>query len=97
MGRSALIWEWAGAESGEREPDVVLAATGDVPTQEVPAAAQLHGMSDHGHPRHRTDLPETAGWAWDGRRKPTGPGQRAVRPAVPGPAAPPKGGAGAGH
>lgn len=41
MGRSALIREGAGTESGEREPDVVLAATGDVPTQGVPAAAQL--------------------------------------------------------
>ncbi|WUE88098.1 hypothetical protein OG381_01715 [Streptomyces sp. NBC_00490] len=82
MGRSALIWEWVGTESGEREPDVVLAATGDVPTLELPAAALLHGMSDfgydglltptnrcsacHGHPRHRTDLPEVADWAWDG-------------------------------
>ena len=41
MGRSAPIWEWAGTESGEREPDVVLAAIRDVPTQEVPTAAQL--------------------------------------------------------
>lgn len=39
--RGAGIWEWAGTESGEREPDVVLACAGDVPTQEVLAAAGL--------------------------------------------------------
>ncbi|MCX5366115.1 phosphoketolase family protein [Streptomyces sp. NBC_00124] len=39
--RGAGIWEWAGTENGDREPDVVLAAAGDVPTQEVLAAAQL--------------------------------------------------------
>lgn len=39
--RGAGIWEWAGTERGEREPDVVLACAGDVPTQEVLAAAQL--------------------------------------------------------
>ncbi|TLQ42427.1 phosphoketolase family protein [Streptomyces marianii] len=38
--RGAGIWEWAGTENG-REPDVVLACAGDVPTQEVLAAAQL--------------------------------------------------------
>ncbi|MER8056367.1 MULTISPECIES: phosphoketolase family protein [unclassified Streptomyces] len=38
--RGAGIWEWAGTESGA-EPDVVLACAGDVPTQEVLAAAQL--------------------------------------------------------
>ncbi|MGW2700429.1 phosphoketolase family protein [Streptomyces sp. NPDC001340] len=38
--RGAGIWEWAGTENGE-EPDVVLACAGDVPTQEVLAAAQL--------------------------------------------------------
>ncbi len=38
--RGAGIWEWAGTESGG-EPDVVLACAGDVPTQEVLAAAQL--------------------------------------------------------
>ncbi|NNN31457.1 phosphoketolase family protein [Streptomyces sp. S3(2020)] len=39
--RGAGIWEWAGTENGDREPDVVLAAAGDIPTQEVLAAAQL--------------------------------------------------------
>ncbi|MFG2907661.1 phosphoketolase [Kitasatospora sp. NPDC048286] len=39
--RGAGIWEWAGTEDGTREPDVVLACAGDVPTQEVLAAAQL--------------------------------------------------------
>ncbi|MGV9422725.1 phosphoketolase family protein [Streptomyces sp. NPDC003656] len=38
--RGAGIWEWAGSENGG-EPDVVLACAGDVPTQEVLAAAQL--------------------------------------------------------
>ncbi|MEV8314729.1 phosphoketolase family protein [Streptomyces sp. NPDC059900] len=39
--RGAGIWEWAGSENGGREPDVVLACAGDVPAQEVLAAAQL--------------------------------------------------------
>jgi xylulose-5-phosphate/fructose-6-phosphate phosphoketolase len=39
--RGAGIWQWAGTEDGTREPDVVLACAGDVPTQEVLAAAQL--------------------------------------------------------
>jgi xylulose-5-phosphate/fructose-6-phosphate phosphoketolase len=39
--RGAGIWEWAGSEVDDREPDVVLAAAGDVPTQEVLAAAGL--------------------------------------------------------
>jgi xylulose-5-phosphate/fructose-6-phosphate phosphoketolase len=39
--RGAGIWEWAGSKTGAREPDVVLAAAGDVPTQEVLAAASL--------------------------------------------------------
>ncbi|GHI92802.1 phosphoketolase [Streptomyces olivaceus] len=39
--RGAGIWDWAGTEDGSREPDVVLACAGDVPTQEVLAAAQL--------------------------------------------------------
>ncbi|WP_200261848.1 phosphoketolase family protein [Streptomyces sp. HSG2] len=39
--RGAGIWEWAGTERSGREPDVVLACAGDVPTQEVLAAAQL--------------------------------------------------------
>ncbi|NLG55546.1 MAG: phosphoketolase family protein, partial [Rhodococcus sp.] len=39
----ASVWQWAGTEDGEHsnEPDVVLAAAGDVPTQEILAAAQL--------------------------------------------------------
>ena len=43
----ASIWEWAGTESADdgfddaAPPDVVLAAAGDVPTQETLAAAQL--------------------------------------------------------
>ncbi|MEV0323258.1 phosphoketolase family protein [Streptomyces sp. NPDC050658] len=39
--RGAGVWEWAGSESDGREPDVVLACAGDVPTQEVLAAAGL--------------------------------------------------------
>jgi xylulose-5-phosphate/fructose-6-phosphate phosphoketolase len=39
--RGAGIWEWAGTGGSDREPDVVLACAGDVPTQEVLAAAQL--------------------------------------------------------
>lgn len=36
------IWEWAGTEGdSEDDPDIVLAAAGDVPTQEILAAAQL--------------------------------------------------------
>jgi xylulose-5-phosphate/fructose-6-phosphate phosphoketolase len=45
----ASVWDWAGTEPGTEpgapghpdEPDIVLAAAGDVPTQEVLAAAQL--------------------------------------------------------
>ena len=48
--RGAGIWTWAGSEVVTREPDVVLAAAGDVPTQEALAAAQLI----------RTHLPELA-------------------------------------
>jgi xylulose-5-phosphate/fructose-6-phosphate phosphoketolase len=48
--RGLGIWEWAGTERGDREPDVVLACAGDVPTQEVLAAAQLL----------RQELPELA-------------------------------------
>ncbi|MCF3937059.1 MULTISPECIES: phosphoketolase family protein [Gordonia] len=38
----ASIWDWAGTEgdSGD-DPDIVLAGAGDVPTQEILAAAQL--------------------------------------------------------
>ncbi|MFC5721442.1 phosphoketolase [Streptomyces gamaensis] len=39
--RGAGVWEWAGSERGGGPPDVVLACAGDVPTQEVLAAAQL--------------------------------------------------------
>ncbi|MFE9425775.1 phosphoketolase [Kitasatospora sp. NPDC006697] len=39
--RGAGIWEWAGTDDGTGEPDVVLACAGDVPTQEVIAAAEL--------------------------------------------------------
>jgi xylulose-5-phosphate/fructose-6-phosphate phosphoketolase len=37
--QGASVWRWAGNESGD--PDVVLAAAGDVPTQEAMAAALL--------------------------------------------------------
>ncbi|MEU5901836.1 phosphoketolase family protein [Streptomyces venezuelae] len=39
--RGAGVWSWAGTDNGDREPDVVLACAGDVPTQEVVAAAAL--------------------------------------------------------
>ncbi|CAM5522508.1 putative phosphoketolase OS=Kitasatospora aureofaciens OX=1894 GN=GCM10010502_54140 PE=3 SV=1 [Kitasatospora aureofaciens] len=39
--RGLGIWDWAGTEDGAREPDVVLACAGDVPTMEVLAAAGL--------------------------------------------------------
>ncbi|MCX5435346.1 phosphoketolase [Streptomyces sp. NBC_00063] len=39
--RGAGIWDWAGSSGEEREPDVVLASAGDVPTQEILAAADL--------------------------------------------------------
>jgi xylulose-5-phosphate/fructose-6-phosphate phosphoketolase len=40
--KGASVWEWAGNE-GDEEPDVVLAAAGDVPTMEILAAAEwLH-------------------------------------------------------
>ncbi|WP_338693132.1 phosphoketolase family protein [Streptomyces sp. Q6] len=48
--RGAGVWEWAGTDDGSRDPDVVLACAGDVPTQEVLAAAGLL----------RTHLPELA-------------------------------------
>lgn len=38
--RGISVWEWAGTSAG-REPDVVLAAAGDIPTAEVMAAASL--------------------------------------------------------
>ncbi|MEU5716392.1 phosphoketolase family protein [Streptomyces sp. NPDC020403] len=39
--RGAGVWEWAGTDDGSREPDVVLACAGDVPTLEIVAAAGL--------------------------------------------------------
>ncbi|KOU22588.1 phosphoketolase [Streptomyces sp. WM6372] len=39
--RGAGVWEWAGTDDGSRDPDVVLACAGDVPTMEVLAAAAL--------------------------------------------------------
>jgi xylulose-5-phosphate/fructose-6-phosphate phosphoketolase len=36
--RGASVWRWASNDEG-REPDVVLAAAGDIPTQEIVAAA----------------------------------------------------------
>ncbi|MFJ6015536.1 phosphoketolase [Streptomyces sp. NPDC092952] len=39
--RGAGAWHWAGTEDGSREPDVVLACAGDVPTLETLAAADL--------------------------------------------------------
>ncbi|MEV8457389.1 phosphoketolase family protein [Streptomyces sp. NPDC052095] len=39
--RGAGAWSWAGTEDGSREPDVVLACAGDVPTLETLAAADL--------------------------------------------------------
>jgi xylulose-5-phosphate/fructose-6-phosphate phosphoketolase len=38
--RGASVWRWASNDDG-RDPDVVLAAAGDVPTQEIVAAAWL--------------------------------------------------------
>jgi xylulose-5-phosphate/fructose-6-phosphate phosphoketolase len=37
----AGVWEWASTVGADEEPDLVLAASGDVPTQEALAAAQL--------------------------------------------------------
>jgi xylulose-5-phosphate/fructose-6-phosphate phosphoketolase len=37
----AGIWSWAGNDDGRRDPDIVLAAAGDVVTMETVAAAQL--------------------------------------------------------
>lgn len=39
--RGLGIWEWAGTEEPGTDPDVVLAAAGDVPTLEVLAAAEI--------------------------------------------------------
>ncbi|MGV9340014.1 phosphoketolase family protein [Streptomyces sp. NPDC003688] len=71
--RGAGIWEWAGTGNGG-EPDVALACAGDVPTQEVLAAAQLlrRHLPELARARHHdwirvhgTDLPEVAEWSWD--------------------------------
>jgi xylulose-5-phosphate/fructose-6-phosphate phosphoketolase len=35
------IWEWAGSESADAEPDIVMACAGDVPTLETLAAVDL--------------------------------------------------------
>lgn len=35
------VWEWAGTEKGDAEPDVVMACAGDVPTLETLAAVDL--------------------------------------------------------
>ncbi|WP_433795363.1 phosphoketolase family protein [Actinoplanes sp. CA-252034] len=37
----AGIWEWAGTDDGDRDPDIVLACAGDVVTMETVAAAQI--------------------------------------------------------
>ncbi|MGY5766358.1 phosphoketolase family protein [Brachybacterium sp. DNPG3] len=39
--RGLGIWDWAGTEVDGEEPDVVLAAAGDIPTIEILAAAQI--------------------------------------------------------
>lgn len=39
--RGIGIWEWAGSERAGEEPDVVIAAAGDVPTLEAIAAVEL--------------------------------------------------------
>jgi len=38
--RGVSVWQWASSDDGQ-DPDVVLAAAGDVPTQEIVAAAWL--------------------------------------------------------
>jgi xylulose-5-phosphate/fructose-6-phosphate phosphoketolase len=37
----ASVWEWAGNDDGVRTPNIVLACAGDVPTEEILAAAWL--------------------------------------------------------
>ncbi|GIF22145.1 xylulose-5-phosphate/fructose-6-phosphate phosphoketolase [Actinoplanes tereljensis] len=39
--RGAGIWDWAGTDDGETDPDIVLASAGDVVTMETVAAAQI--------------------------------------------------------
>ena len=37
----AGVWEWAGSDDGTADPDIVLAAAGDIVTMETVAAAQI--------------------------------------------------------
>ncbi len=39
--RGAGIWEWAGNDAGDEEPDIILACAGDVVTMETVAAARI--------------------------------------------------------
>jgi xylulose-5-phosphate/fructose-6-phosphate phosphoketolase len=39
--RGAGIWHWAGTDTGDSDPDIVLVGAGDVVTQEVIAAAEI--------------------------------------------------------
>jgi xylulose-5-phosphate/fructose-6-phosphate phosphoketolase len=39
--KGAGIWEWAGTDDGNSDPDIVLACAGDVVTMETVAAAQI--------------------------------------------------------
>src|SRR5690606_34099995 len=39
--RGLGVWDWAGTEKPGEDPDVVLAAAGDVPTLEMLAAAEI--------------------------------------------------------
>jgi len=39
--RGAGIWEWAGTETADQKPEVVLACAGEIPTLEVLAAADI--------------------------------------------------------
>jgi xylulose-5-phosphate/fructose-6-phosphate phosphoketolase len=39
--RGLSVWEWAGTEKPGEEPDVVVAAAGDIPTVEAMAAVQI--------------------------------------------------------
>ncbi|MCU7724885.1 phosphoketolase family protein [Actinoplanes sp. KI2] len=39
--RGAGIWDWAGTDDGTEDPDIVLAAAGDIVTMETVAAAQI--------------------------------------------------------
>ncbi|WP_328463733.1 phosphoketolase family protein [Actinoplanes sp. NBC_00393] len=39
--RGAGIWEWAGTDTGDSDPDIVLACAGDVVTMETVAAARI--------------------------------------------------------